>query len=183
MFTDSKEKTIKQAVTLIRQSAGNRNAIDEGIRVLELASARGSALAAFNLGTLYEQPNPYVENDQAKAIHWYRVAADRKDAKACVNLALLYIDGDDASHEEAFCYFEMAATMGNEWGQLYVAEMYYEGIGTTKDDELALYWFETVWRKQGFVCRMLDYLLHHIQNFYKWLSAQKKSVKNRRMSV
>lgn len=51
-------------------------------------------------------------------------------------------DGYDRDYKNAFDAFKKAAQANDPAGQLNLAEMYRDGMGTNKDTEQALYWFE-----------------------------------------
>ena len=65
--------------------------------------------------------------DIAKAIEWFRKAADGGDAKAQTNLGMLYIYGDvevEDGNALALKYFEMAAEQGDGAAFRYIGDMH-----------------------------------------------------------
>jgi TPR repeat protein len=58
---------------------------------------RGSAIAQFNLGVMYET----VVRDYATAARWYRRAADQGYASAQANLAFMYANGEGVPRDYA----------------------------------------------------------------------------------
>jgi hypothetical protein len=57
-----------------------------------------------------------VEQDKAEAVKWYRMAAEKGEAKAMFNLGLSYEYGDGVKqdHAEAVKWYRKAAEKGNQ---------------------------------------------------------------------
>ncbi len=109
---------------------------------LELAEA-GNERAQFRLAELYELGFG-VEQDSAKAAHWYLRAADGGDAQAQLAYAYLLLGGRgiEENAAEAAVWFRRAARKGNPKAQFELATLYLLGEGVEKNLRAALRWFE-----------------------------------------
>jgi TPR repeat protein len=85
-----------------------------------------------------------VSVDEAKAVEWYRKAAEAKLAVAQNNLGILYLNGKGVERNvgEAFKLFEMAASQGDGWGLNNLGGMYEMGWGVTKNREKAASYYK-----------------------------------------
>ena len=109
---------------------------------LELAEA-GNERAQFRLAELYELGFG-VEQDSAKAAHWYLRAAEGGDAQAQLAYAYLLLGGRGIEEKaaEAAVWFRRAARKGNPKAQFELATLYLLGEGVEKNLRAALRWFE-----------------------------------------
>ena len=80
-----------------------------------------------------------VPQDDAEAVRWMRLAAERGQGDAQALLGSMYLEGrgvpqDDA---EAVRWIRLAAERGQGDAQALLGSMYYEGRGVPQDDILA----------------------------------------------
>ena len=80
----------------------------------------------------------------AKAVEWYRKAAEGKLAVAQNNLGILYLNGKGVERNvsEAFKLFESAARQGDGWGLNNLGGMYEMGWGVAKDRSKAATYYK-----------------------------------------
>ena len=115
----------------------------------------------FYLGLMYD--NGWgVPQDDAKAVRWYRRAADAEYADAQVNLGEMYEKGDGVLQDDilAYVWYYLAADKGHEKAiknrdrmeshlssaqmteaQYNLGEMYEEGKGVSQDTTEAIKWY------------------------------------------
>jgi len=110
----------------------------------------GLAAAQANLGSMYLNGQG-VPKDYAKAIKWYRKAADQKSAYAQGSLGWMYQNGlgvqkDDA---EAVRWYRMAADQGNAAAQYSLGLAFENGRGVPRNEAEALEWYRKA-ADQGF---------------------------------
>jgi TPR repeat protein len=107
----------------------------------ELA-ARGDAAANFNLGVMYDRGQGF-DQDNAKAIELYRVAAENGYAPAQFNLGASYHRGQGVERDaaQAAKWWRRAAEQGFLQAQYNLGTLYYYGQGVPKDLKEAARWF------------------------------------------
>ena len=76
--------------------------------------------------------------DNAKAVKWYRKAADQGDARAQWHLGLMYHLGEGVPQDnaEAVKWFRKAADQGDASGQFSLGAMYHSGLWGTPESWL-----------------------------------------------
>jgi len=126
--------------------------------------------------------------DNARAVTWYRKAAEHGDPSAQFGLALRYAMGQGVPPdlEQAFRLFKAAADQGEPRAQYDLATMYEEGRGTPADAGLAQHYFQLVAERgmsqaQFRLGRLLaaKKASHADQvSAYKWLMLSERSVKD-----
>jgi len=84
-----------------------------------------------------------VPQDYAKAVKWYRTAAEQGHAFAQFSLGGTYHTGKGVSKDvaEAMKWYRKAADQGLEQGQIVLGMMYSYGSGVPKDHVRAHMWF------------------------------------------
>ena len=82
--------------------------------------------------------------DYAKAMQWYRQAADLNYVSAMNDVGLLYHDGHGVAQDdaEAYKWFQKAATLGLADGMYDVAWANENGRGTAQNMAQARYWYQ-----------------------------------------
>ncbi|EGB11477.1 hypothetical protein AURANDRAFT_4677, partial [Aureococcus anophagefferens] len=108
-------------------------------KIWKRAVELGDVEAMNNLGRLYENGSG-VKLDKKKAERLYRTAADRGDAVAQSNLAVLL--DSEKQHEEAFRYYALAADQGYTRTEFNLGCCCRDGEGTEVDLGKARFWFE-----------------------------------------
>ena len=72
--------------------AYNRGEYATALRLFQQLADKGSAIAQFNVGTMYANGQG-VRQNYVEAVKWYGLAANQGSADAQHNLALLYANG------------------------------------------------------------------------------------------
>ena len=87
----------------------------------------------------------YHDEDYAKAVKWYRKAAELGYDKAQYSLGYCYYSGKGVAHDyvEAMKWYRKAARQGHVNAQYMLGVCYYNGQGVTQDYDEAVKW----WRK------------------------------------
>ncbi len=118
--------------------AFNRGDLPGAMTLYEKAAEAGSPEAQVRLAYLLD----YAE-DNEKAVHWYRAAADQDYAEGMAGLAAMYAKGEGVAQddEKARELFEKAGEAGHA-GSIRVLISAYEkgGLGVDKDATRAAYW-------------------------------------------
>lgn len=103
----------------------------------------GDAMSQYNLGVLYAQGKQMEQNDN-KAVYWWRKAANQGNAMAQNNLGIMYMQGKgglERNDEEAAKLFRQSAEQGYSEAQNNLAVMLVKGQGVEKNQEEAVEWF------------------------------------------
>jgi hypothetical protein len=81
--------------------------------------------------------------DAAKALKFFRRAADKGDAKAQIHMGLIHQEGRGVAKDPVLAvkYYRAAAEQGNAAAQLRLGLSRMEGNGIKKDPERAYFWF------------------------------------------
>ncbi len=110
---------------------------------LAQAFANGNAAAAREIGFMYYRGNG-VRQDDAKAVEWFKKAAEHGDLQSQVNLGQMYENGLSVrqSSEESARWFLAAANQGDRRSQFRMGEICYLGTGIPVDRaEAAKWWY------------------------------------------
>ena len=83
------------------------------------------------------------KGDYAAALREWTPLAERGDAVAQFNLALMYDNGQGVrqDYQKALKWYALAAEQGDAEAQFNLGVMYYRGQGVRQDDKTALKWF------------------------------------------
>jgi alpha/beta superfamily hydrolase len=83
-----------------------------------------------------------VARDPAEAVRWYRAAAERGNADAQNDLAVMYDAGDGVAEDdaEAVRWYRRASAAGNPSAQYNLGLMYANGEGVARDRTRAYVW-------------------------------------------
>ena len=102
----------------------------------------GDALSTLYLGTLYFEGTG-VRKDRNQARRWYRKAAELGEARGLTNLADLMAGRRVAYTTESLVYVTEAATRGDAWACVKLAECFAKGSGGLPvDTGMAKRWYE-----------------------------------------
>ncbi|MBB4864330.1 TPR repeat protein [Pseudomonas nitritireducens] len=106
---------------------------------LQQAAATGEPQALFDFGAYFYHQQNYVG-----ARKWWGKAAEAGMARAQIQLAMLYRDGDGGAEDkaEAARWFAKAAEQGDTGAQNEMGVIYWRGEGVDKDRVKAGSWFE-----------------------------------------
>ncbi len=98
-------------------------------------------LAQYRLGDCFENGRG-VEKNINDAVHWYRLSAEQRTAKAQYELGGCYSNGIGVqrSVEEAFKWYRMAAEQGHSVAQYILGDCYYRGRGVERNAEESIKW-------------------------------------------
>lgn len=109
--------------------------------LIKIGAYQGHARAEHSLARLYDG-----EKNFAKAVKWYRAAAEKGLAQSQFNLGVSYDNGEGVEQDkvEAAKWYLAAAQQGVLDAQYNLAWMYYDGTGVEKDLNEALFWFKEV---------------------------------------
>ena len=96
-----------------------------------------------DLGEDYMYGNGDKTKDYAKALKYYRIAAERGNTDALVNLGYMYNNGIGVTQDysEAVKWYRKAAEQGLARGQYNLGVMYERGYGVTQDKAEAVKWY------------------------------------------
>jgi len=114
----------------------------KAIEYFELAANCGSVWSMVLLGNAYTSDGEF--KDYAKALTWYRKAADLGYAHAMSSLGFLYFDGTGVSvdYKEAFKWFSKSSSKNCAYGETCMGMVYMGGKGVKQDFDSAKYWFQ-----------------------------------------
>lgn len=101
----------------------------------------GNMHAQFNLAHMFENGLGVQQNDAAAAT-WYRLAAEQGDMRAQANLGVSYAEGRGVAqdHAEATKWFRLAAEQGDSIAQFNLGIQYFYGDGVPEDYVTAYMW-------------------------------------------
>ncbi len=109
-------------------------------RLLRAAAEKGSAKAAYRLGTIYEKGYGRAK-DVAVARDWYLKAAQGGNVAGMHNLAVLLASGEAPDYAGATEWFRKAAEHGLRDSQYNAAVLSARGLGGPADLKAAYVWF------------------------------------------
>ena len=115
---------------------------DFTVAELKPLAEASDATAQLELGNMYHDGRG-VPQDYAKAVKWYRLAAEQGYATAQYNLGLMYDKGNGVpqDYKEAMKWWLLAAKQGRAIAQNNLGAMYEFGYGVLKDNTMAHMWF------------------------------------------
>jgi hypothetical protein len=123
-----------------RRGRGEGREADE---LLLRAGELGSRGAQRDLGALYATGDWTGPKDSARAVYWYRLAAERGHDDAQYNLGFMHIlgDGTEANVNEGLRWIHRAAMQGDWSARHLLADLYRNGYyGVPKSIEEAKRW-------------------------------------------
>ncbi|MEM7223614.1 MAG: tetratricopeptide repeat protein [Pseudomonadota bacterium] len=131
-------------------AAYKRGDYAEALPQLLLEAQDGNPRAQNLIGRMYDEGHGVPEND-AVAVHWYRLAAEQGFAWSQFNLGLMYLEGTGVETDEsaALEWFRKAAEQGHARAQNRVGLLYDSGRGVAEDDTVAVGWYRKS-AEQGF---------------------------------
>ena len=108
---------------------------------MKLARA-GDAAAQRNIGQMYRL-GLGVRQDDAKAVEWYRRAAEQGLSRAQANLGMMYLlgRGTEQDYGEAARWFARAAAQGHVISMYNLGQLYEQGLGVKRDLGRAIGWY------------------------------------------
>lgn len=117
---------------------------DEALAIWTPLAEQGHAGAQFNLARMYDTGTGVAEDD-AKAVLWYKRAAEQDFVPAIRELALSYIEGEGVAVNgtKALDLLEESAAAGDAESEFQLGMLYREGDVVGKDYEEAMKWYLT----------------------------------------
>jgi len=114
-----------------------------GLQWLRKAADAGDAVAAFDLGTVFDGESPRFTEDDTQAFQWFLKAAQEGLAVAQYNAGLDYAKGKGVATdlEASRKWIEKAATQGNPFAMFTLGSIYVEEVGVPHNGEEAVRWF------------------------------------------
>ena len=111
--------------------------------ILQFEISEGNDNAMNDLGAQYYDGNRGFEQSFEKAIHYYKMAADKGNRQAQENLGYCYYYGRDGKpdYEKAFHYFALGAFDGHLISLYKIGDMYLNGLYVPKNEKEAFYIF------------------------------------------
>ena len=113
------------------------------VQITVRTAKEGDAMSQYNLGVMFAQ-GKFMEQNDNKAVYWWRKAAAQGHSMAQNNLAIMYMQGKgglERSDEEAAKLFRQSAEQGNKEAQHNLAVMLTKGQGVEKNMDEAVEWF------------------------------------------
>ena len=130
---------------------GQKKNQEEGVRWYRRAAMQGHAWSQTNLGSFYWREGVYHDSRDAAEAKWlFQLAGAQGDTLADYDLARMYLEGtisgkdtDDAKilFKKVFVAYEKNARTDNSEAQYFLAQMYENGYGTSKNEAKALEWY------------------------------------------
>lgn len=114
----------------------------KALPLLEAAAAKGNTDAMNTLGTIYVD-GEIVPKDERRGVSYFKQAIEHGDAFGAYNLGRAHWFGwygQPNDFVQAFRLLRDAAEMEQRDAQFYLSRMYYDGLGTEKNDALARFW-------------------------------------------
>lgn len=110
---------------------------------IELLAESGNVKAIKLLGDYYLEGLGGIEQDYARAMEYFVMAADEDYADAQAQIAYMYMEGlgVEVSYEQAMEWNNRAAQQNNAQGQSQIGYMYHMGLGVTQNLDEAGRWY------------------------------------------
>ena len=124
-------------------AAFEKGKYETALKILRPLAENGDPRAESTLGLLYYNGGRGVQQDDVKAVKWFRLAANHGDAVAEFNLGVMYADGQGVPQDnaEAVNWYRLAAEQGNARAQYNLGLWYARGLGGSPDLVRAHMWF------------------------------------------
>jgi len=103
---------------------------------------KGDVQAQYTVADKYKKGDG-VDQDYAKALAWYKKAAEQGSTGAQNNIGVMYERGEGVAQDyvEAYNWFKRAAEMGNVEAQHNLGDLYCRGHGVPQDYVKAVHWY------------------------------------------
>ncbi len=125
--------------SLAQQTETDRVVVEE----VKADAERGDADSEVMLGGYYVEGVGGLPQDSAKAVGWFRKAAEQNHALAQTCLGLAYAEGRGVAKDEveAVRWFRKAAEQNHPPAQLLLGACYVTGSGVAKDEAEGVKWY------------------------------------------
>lgn len=126
-------------------SAGN---YEEAMRLWHPLAEKNNADAQYNLGIMYMKGLGVEQNDK-RALIWFKRAAALEHDDAMYNLGVLYMQGSGVvrSPKDALYWWQQSASRGNPFAQYNLGVLYAYGTAVAQNTDQAIYWWERAARQ------------------------------------
>jgi len=146
LFVDALSMNVRMTMRHRRAVSGfEKDSVAQVVDMMTNAANQGHMLAQSTMGFIHNGNELGYEHlrDYAKAMHWYRKAADQGDAPAQCNLGLMYSKGTGVAQDynEAMQWYHKAADQGDADAQHNLGFMYLKGRGVTQNYDEAIQWY------------------------------------------
>jgi len=130
-------------------------------------AAHGDMAAQYNMGTYYEWGTHNLDKDEARALYWYRRAAESEHPLALYTIAIFYHEGkagleqNDQNDAKAVSFFKKAAEKGDSDAVYMLGKCHELGRGVAKDHKQAVqYYAQSAKLGNSYAECRLGYLYH-----------------------
>ncbi len=122
----------ERELALVYQARPERRA--DALRLFEQAARAGDTEAAYEMGQMLRPASP------EQAWGWYRMAAERRHARAALMLGLLAANGEGVTQDpvEAARWLAVSSELGNAHAMFLLYNAYREGRGVAQDVDRSL---------------------------------------------
>jgi uncharacterized protein len=126
------------------------DSIESGVELRKKAAELGNALAQLNLFVQYYN-GTHVPNSKSEAIKWLKASSENGNPDAQFELAKQYLNGWDVPKDQkkGISLYESAAESGHDEAILALGFANFAGIGTKKNNVIALDWFKQLPEKDA----------------------------------
>lgn len=116
---------------------------DYSVASLQERARSGDTGAQYQLAVAY-QLGDGLKKDMAKAVSWYKRAAENGHDQARTELGILYYEGRliDQNVKRAYELLSVSARNGIVQAQYYLGNMYESGQGASADMKKAMHWYQ-----------------------------------------
>lgn len=164
------------AIKLWQRGKSENNDDENGFKLFEKSAKSGYPNAQYQMGYIY-LTGQVVKPDTLKAITWYKLAAENKNAKAMYMMGKIYARGIYVTQDsiKAFTMFRESMENGCEQAKWELGLCYHFGFGTHRDQLKAREYFEMFRGKYTNVDLLIG-LTYYAENSPKALPLLEKCV-------
>ncbi len=144
-----------EAYDLLGQMYANGTGVEKrttsAMEMFENAAKLDFIPSMLKLAVIYLNGVEGVTKDSAKALDWFRRAAEKGNTEAIVALGAIHEQGNsvEKNPNESYKWYLKAAEAGDVTGITKTAMMLAEGVGTAKDEKKAMEWYLKAAEKGG----------------------------------
>ena len=122
---------------------GTSRAIAKSLHALQARAEAGNAQSQYELGMAFLSGKLGGSNVNAKAVKWFRKAAEQNQTEAQIYLGICYAAGLGVTKDEAesIHWWRQAAERNNPKAQSILGSCYADGRGVRKDEAEAVKWY------------------------------------------
>jgi TPR repeat protein len=138
--------------------AGIPRDVSRGVSLMEKAGKHGYIRSFRMIGDFYRAGfQDGVPKDEAKAVAWYRMAADQGDEISQARLGLAYEYGQGVAKDisQAISWYRKAASQGDDVSMAAPGRIYEHGDGVDVNKPVALCWYKKAAQRGGSAMTLL----------------------------